>query len=287
MHAEPIFLVNLLFVTTALLYGAASVLFIAYLGGSEKVVSAGRIAPRLVGVAAVLHTVHLVVASVVYRVCPVEGVHFAMSVVSVVTCGAYLAMRVRYRIDVVGAFVAPFALTFFLASRFVGMGGAGDEPTSRMTRAILPIHVTVNVVGEALFMLSFAAAVAYLVQEKQLKAKRKGGLLQKLPPLDALDRAEHRFLLAGFPFLTIGILTGTTWARKVEAGSSAEIARAVFGYASWFLFAAVLLLRAAAGWRGRRAAYGTIAGFGFAVLLLVFYLFRTTQSGGPIAAALP
>ena len=31
---------------------------------------------------------------------------------------------------------------------------------------------------------------------------------------------------------------------------------------SWSLFGLVLLLRAAAGWRGRRAAYGTIAGFG-------------------------
>ncbi|MEA2751833.1 MAG: hypothetical protein QOI41_5976, partial [Myxococcales bacterium] len=30
----------------------------------------------------------------------------------------------------------------------------------------------------------------------------------------------------------------------------------------------------AAGWRGRRAAYGTIAGFGFAVLVLVVYLVR-------------
>jgi ABC-type uncharacterized transport system permease subunit len=40
----------------------------------------------------------------------------------------------------------------------------------------------------------------------------------------------------------------------------------------------VLLLRAAAGWRGRRAAYGTIAGFGFALLVLLVYLLRSTAT---------
>jgi hypothetical protein len=39
----------------------------------------------------------------------------------------------------------------------------------------------------------------------------------------------------------------------------------------------VLLQRAAAGWRGRRAAYGTIAGFGVAVLVLILYLLRSAQ----------
>jgi hypothetical protein len=42
------------------------------------------------------------------------------------------------------------------------------------------------------------------------------------------------------------------------------------------LAAGVLFLRASAGWRGRRAAYGTIAGFGFALLVLALYTFRAS-----------
>ena len=53
-----------------------------------------------------------------------------------------------------------------------------------------------NLLGVALFSLAFAAAVAYLVQEKQLKKKRLEGIFQRLPPLDSLDKAEHKFLLA-------------------------------------------------------------------------------------------
>jgi ABC-type uncharacterized transport system permease subunit len=277
---------EVLFFTTALVYVAASIVFLAYLMGSDRVPYALTIGPRLVAVGAALHAAHIVVASLVYRVCPVEGMHFAMSVVSVVACGIYLAIRTRYRLHVVGAFVAPLALTFLLASRFVAIGATSDD-SAGIRSALLPIHITANLLGEALFLLAFAAAVAYLVQERRLKKKRLVGLVQRLPPLDALDRAEHRFLLAGFPLLTIGILTGTLWAQKVESGSPADIARAVFGYVSWLLFAGVLLLRAAAGWRGRKAAYGTIAGFGFALLVLVLYLLRSLHPAATVAATLP
>ena len=131
--------------------------------------------------------------------------------------------------------------------------------------------------GIALFVLAGAAAVLYLLQERRLKSKRPGGKGQ-LPALDALDRAEHRFLVAGFPLLTVGILSGTFWARQLEFGTADEVGRIVFGYATWLLIASVLLLRAAAGWRGRRAAYGTIAGLLCAGMVLVFYLVRPAAS---------
>jgi ABC-type uncharacterized transport system permease subunit len=280
---------DLLFLATALAYFGASALFVGFLAGiTWPRAAATNVTPRialvLVAIGTVLHAGHIVVSSLVLHVCPVEGMHFAMSVLSMFACVAYLAMRRRWRIDVVGAFVAPVALTFLLASRFV----AADvgEPSTRVKSAILPLHVTVNLLGDGLFTLAFAAAVAYLVQEKQLKKKHLSGIFQRLPPLDALDKAEHRFLLAGFPLLTIGILTGTIWARRVELGSTADLTRAAFGYVTWLLFAGVLLLRAAAGWRGRRAAYGTIAGFGFAVLVLILYLVRSMSLGGHEVAGL-
>jgi ABC-type uncharacterized transport system permease subunit len=268
---------DLLFAGTAALYLTATGFFVAYLTGRAP----GALAwgPRLVAGGAALHATHVVVASLVLNVCPVRGIHFFLSVVSMLSCVAYLAARVRWKLDVVGAFVAPLSLTFLLASRVV----AASPPSAAVHGAILPIHVLVNLLGEALFTLAFAAAVVYLLAERRLKQKRLGGVFERLPPLDALDRAEHGFLLAGFPLLTVGILTGTLWAHRVEGGSVSDVWRAAFGYATWALFAAVLLLRAAAGWRGRRAAYGTIAGFGFAVIVLVIYLLR---SAGAAAVAM-
>lgn len=260
---------ELLFYLTAAVYAAASLLFLRFLARGKGDV--GLLAPRLVGAGAALHALHIVVASLVLRVCPVEGIHFPMSVAAMAMSVAYVLARKRLKVEVAGAFIAPLALTSLLASRFVG-GGA--EPGARIKSAILPFHVTTNLFGVALFTLASSAATLYLIQEHLLKKKRIDGVFRRLPPLDVLDRAEHRFLLAGFPLLTIGIITGTLWARRVEMGAPGEVLRAVFGYVTWLVIAAVLFLRAAAGWRGRRAAYGTIAGFGFAVAVLMLYLLR-------------
>jgi ABC-type uncharacterized transport system permease subunit len=261
---------ELLFYCTAAIYVVAGVLFLNYLARGKGDV--GVLGPRLIGLGAVLHAGHIVIASLVLKKCPVEGIHFPMSVASMSMCVAYVLARKRFKIEVAGAFVAPLALTSLLASHFVGR----DEPTQPIKSAILPFHVTTNLFGVALFTLAFSSATLYLIQERLLKRKRIDGVFRRLPPLDVLDRAEHRFLLAGFPLLTIGIITGTLWARRVEMGASSEVLRAVFGYVTWLVIAGVLFLRAAAGWRGRRAAYGTIAGFGFAVAILLFYLLRSS-----------
>ncbi len=270
---------EVLFYLTAAAYVAASVLFLRFLARGKGDV--GLLAPRLVGIGAALHATHIVVASLVLRVCPVEGIHFPMSVAAMAMSVAYVLARKRLKVEVAGAFIAPLALTSLLASRFVG-GGA--EPGARIKSAILPFHVTTNLFGVALFTLASSAATLYLIQEHLLKKKRIDGVFRRLPPLDVLDRAEHRFLLAGFPLLTIGIITGTLWARRVEMGAPSEVLRAVFGYVTWLVIAAVLFLRAAAGWRGRRAAYGTIAGFGFAVVVLMLYLLRAPAPNTATAA---
>ena len=275
-----VYAADALFLAASLAYFGATFLFLRVLLGTNRAPAA--YGARLIAVGAALQGVHVIVWSLVLHACPVKGIHFPMSVFAVITCAAYLLMRVRYRIDVVGAFVAPLALTSLLASRFVG-GGALVEQTPRLKSALLPIHITANILGVALFSLAFGTATLYLVQERLLKSKRIDGLFQRLPSLDVLDRAEHGFLLAGFPLLTIGILIGTLWARQVEMGGPADILRAALGYLTWLLIAGVLLLRAAAGWRGRRAAYGTIAGFGFAILVLLLYLLRDMGTAAHVA----
>ncbi len=263
---------GILLVLTSLSYLAATLVYFAFLLNGRGASTVNRVGARLLALGASLHAAHICVASLYLHICPVEGIHFPVSVVAMLMCVVFLALRKRVRADVLGAFVAPFALTALFASR---MSGGPSADTGHVRNVLLPLHVFVNVGGLAMFGLAFSAASLYLVQERLLKRKRVEGLFQRLPPLDALDRAEHRFLLGGFPLLTVGILTGTAWARKVEMGGTADVLRFGFGYAAWILIASVLVLRAAAGWRGRRAAYGTIAGFGFAMLAMLVYLVRS------------
>ncbi len=265
-----------MFAIAVVLYGAAATLFyVEVVKGGERRLTRGKTPPRVLAGAATAHAVYVVHASLVAHVCPIHSMTFTLSVASLLATGVYLGARLRFRIHALGLVVAPTGLVLTLTTFFLGRA----QPGQRLPASFIGLHVLANLVGDALFFLACGAAVMYLVQERRLKDKKalpRGGL----PPLDSLDRAAHRFLVAAFPFITVGLATGTVWAEQLESGSPDEILRAVFGYATWLLIAGVLLLRVLAGWSGRRAAYGTVAGFFCAVMVLVVYLVRPLLRDG-------
>lgn len=256
-------------------YSVASTLFFLELARREGAPLAKRWAPIVLGAGAVVHTLHVVAASASTHRLPLESLHFSLSLSALMAIVAYLVLRRSMRIHAIGAFVAPLALTFLVGAQFVAIG----EPATPLPRSFLMLHVAANLLGIGFFLLAGGASVFYLVQERRLKEKRAMPSA-KLPPLDALDVTEHRLLLAGFPLLTLGIATGALWAAELEHGGGAEVARAILAYATWLLVAGVLLLRAVAGWRGRRAAYGTIAGVFCMVLVILVYAVRPAMGAG-------
>ena len=87
-------------------------------------------------------------------------------------------------------------------------------------------------------------------------------------------------LLAGFPLLTFGIVSGAVFAARLDAQTGASLARAALAYTTWLLVAGVLVLRALAGWRGRRAAYGTLAGVACVLIVIGIYVAHSGSRGG-------
>lgn len=234
------------------------------------------LAPYLLGGGALGHLAYVMMASFVANVCPIRSVHFILSIASLFAVATYLVLRRRFDIDALGLLVGPLGLAFLLGTYFLGK--PASEP--RFSMLFITMHVLANLLGVALFVLAGGAAGLYLVQERRIKVKKRvAAHIHSLPPLDTLDHAVHRFLVAGFPLLTLGIITGTYWAKKLEMGSPEVVMRTIFGYATWFLIAGVLLLRALAGWRGRRAAYGTIAGLVCVAAVLLIYLVRPDGAG--------
>ena len=263
---------DLLMVVTALAYAVASGLYFQQLAGRERGV---RLARPILASAAVFHLAQFFVSSANATVCPIKGVNVATSLMALVAVSIFFVVSRVKKLEVVGAFVAPQALAAVVASRLSG----SPDATPAVRSAVLPLHIVAVLLGTALFAVASALAATYLLQEKQLKKKQLGGMLGKLPALDVLDRASHRFLLAGFPLLTIGILTGLLWIGHA-GGTKLAIVRQILAYVAWIVFATVLLMRSAGGWRGRRAAWGTIAGAACAFLVYVIYLVRNATGAG-------
>jgi ABC-type uncharacterized transport system permease subunit len=217
-----------------------------------------------------------VMASLLLNLCPVESLHFGLSFSALVAVGAYLLLYRRANLFATGAVIAPVALTFLVGAEFVGTGSTEGPNVSR---PFLAFHIAANVLGVGLFVVAGASGLLYLFQDRRLKHKLGGGFGARLPSLDALDSATHRLLIAGFPLLTFGVVTGAVFSRHLESLEGAALARTLLGVATWILLAGVLLLRRLAGVRGRRAAYGTLAGVVCVLLVLVVYAVRPGGHG--------
>ena len=94
-----------------------------------------------------------------------------------------------------------------------------------------------------------------------------------------LDSLSFRASLVGFTLLTVGVVTGALWMAREHAGRAMLQPAPLMGVATWWVFASILGLRVMSGWRGRRAAQGTIVGFLCAVSVLAFYAIRAASGG--------
>jgi ABC-type uncharacterized transport system permease subunit len=174
----------------------------------------------------------------------------------------------KLRLTVLGAFITPVTLLLFLAA---GLRSSVAPVPEHVRSALLPLHVAVNVLGIAAFALAFAAAVGYVIQEQLLRRKHVIGVFQRLPALDVLDSLGFKLVTIGFPLFTLGLLTGSI--RVVREGFGLSAGQG-FALLAWLFFGCVLLARAAAGWRGRRAAIGTMLGFLFAMAAIGGYVLQ-------------
>jgi ABC-type uncharacterized transport system permease subunit len=265
-----------LFALAVASYAVAGGLYVAHLLRGEHPRAGLAWAPRLLGVGALLHLVHLVLDSTVAHRCPVFSLHAALGLVSLVAVVAYLGLARGRRLEAVGGFVAAAAILFMVAGETITA-----HPPGRVDRRLLALHITANLLGLGVLLLAGAASGFYLWQARRLKEKRALALGPKLPPLEALDAVVHRLLWIGLPLLTVGIVTGMVVISQAAVVSPGEALRASFSYASWLLVVGVLVLRQAGRWRGRRPAYATLGGALCILVVICLYVGRALWGGGP------
>lgn len=250
-------------------YSVASTLYFLELTRG-RAPSAPIVASRALLVGVAFHAVHLEAVFWLRPISPLAGIHFTLSAATLVTTIAFLTLRERWKLDALGAFVGPLALTFLIAAQFVDAG----EPPLGVSRLLLFLHVTSNLLGLGFVLLAGGASAFYLFSERRLKNKKHVQAKGQLPSLDALDLVGHRLLLIGFPLLSVGVVSGGVFFAQLGSLSGLSFVRAGLGYVTWGLVAGVLFARAVFGYRGRRAAYGTLLGVLFLSLVLFIYLIK-------------
>lgn len=264
----------MLFNLAILAYICAAGLALAYLIQREEMIH------RLASLAAlagwIAQTVGMLLLSLEVGRPPLGTLSEAIAVAVWVVVPLEMWIERQYGVKVLGAFVFPIVLLLSLkagTARPLSLGPA-------LQNAWIWIHIALALVGVAAFVLNFAGAVMYLIQERQLKAKRPGPLYYRLPSLETLDRLTYRTLALGFPFLTTGLVLGALSAPAAWGGVLTFDPLALLSFVAWLIYAGTLAGRAAGGWRGRRAAYFAIVGFVALVLTLGAGLFLPGRHAG-------
>jgi cytochrome c-type biogenesis protein CcsB len=194
-----------------------------------------------------------------------------------ITCMAVLVLvvvSVRYQAYYMGLFVLlPVVLGLGIDLTVI------YTPAGQLVPALqsywIAIHVTAMIVAAGLFIFGAVVTTIYLLadrNERRLAAGRpswSAGILQHLPGPAILDRLSYRTILFGFPVWTFGVMAGAIWADHAWGRYWGWDPKETWSFITWVVYAGFLHARATGGWRGRRAAWIHLAGFGCLMFNLI------------------
>ena len=92
--------------------------------------------------------------------------------------------------------------------------------------------------------------------------------LGKLKLLQSLDNWSYRIIGLGFPFLTIGIISGGVWANEAWGSYWSWDPKETWALITWLVFATYLHARITKGWEGKRTAI--LGSLGFFVIWICY-----------------
>lgn len=225
-------------------------------------------------IAIVSYTLYLIFRGFIIRHFPVTSVHEGLVLLCLLLGILFLVFFHKYKLKVVGVFLAPLATFFSLIALLM------KQPPMPVLNTLqsfwLPIHVGSIFIGNALFSLSFVFSVVYIIENFRLKKKKFDNFGKQFPSLTTLDNINYMCIVYGFPFMTLGMITGAIWAQYAVGSYWNNDPKEIWSLITWMLYAAILHCRLISGWRGKKIAVFSIVAF----LVLVFsfvgvtYLFK-------------
>jgi cytochrome c-type biogenesis protein CcsB len=217
----------------------------------------------------VLHTVALITDWTGEGRYPLFGLRETLSFLAWTLVVVYGLIIYRYRTQALGSFTLPLvAVLTFIASVTRDTSAATGTVTDVNAAWLFPIHTTLLIFAYAAFFVVFIASVMYLLQERELKLKTFSAIFHRLPSLTTINDIATTTVGIGWTLLTLGILTGMVWSSSRDNRLWHNDPKEIFAALTWLLYLILILYRASAGWRGRRAAWMGVVGF--ALVLCTF-----------------
>lgn len=252
-----------------------------YLGGvlysfyafATKAARPGYELPLIVWLGFITHTMAILIGWRQAGHFPIVNPREVSSFIAWAIVAYFLVTSRRYQTRALPTFLLPLVYLFALVSMILPESSQplpvaleGAIAANTFTKIIFPVHVTLVIFSYAAFVLTFVCGVMYLIQEHELKAKHFGAAFQRLPALNTCDEIGYRSLTVGFVLLTLGVVTGIFWNNQRDGRYWHNDPKEVMALVTWLVYLFIMHYRLMAGWRGRRVAWLSIAGFAVVML---------------------
>ncbi len=147
----------------------------------------------------------------------------------------------------------------------------------------LMMHVSMMMISYAILIIGSLLSILYLFfnieneKNKTILIEKNSNLLintssninsSKFALLQTIDIWSYRVIGLGFPFLTIGIISGAVWANEAWGSYWSWDPKETWALITWLTFAIYLHSRLLKGWEGKKAAI--IGSCGFFVIWICY-----------------
>jgi cytochrome c-type biogenesis protein CcsB len=190
--------------------------------------------------------------------------------------GIYLLLEITWRERRAGVFVMALAL---LTATYAFSRPASEQAINPLLPALrsawLQVHVLSSLVGYGAFSVAAGLGLIRLLPDRVEPA----ATLSKLPAAADIERTMVRTVTLGFPWLTLGLLSGAIWAQQAWGRYWGWDPKESWALITWGWYLLILHLRPQHTWRGRRLAGLVVAGFGLVLFTFIGvpWLVRTVR----------
>ena len=209
----------------------------------------------------------------------------------------YLYVEVKLKSKLIGSIIIPITV---LINGFANLTLSPEmQKTSPLVPALqsnwLMMHVSMMLLSYSTLIIGSLFCIMFLVisryQEINLKTNTNSPLsfynvmldyyeanlitpsnevseFGRLKLLQSLDNWSYRIIGLGFPFLTIGIISGGIWANEAWGSYWSWDPKETWSFITWLIFATYLHARITKGWEGKKTAI--LGSLGFFVIWICY-----------------
>ncbi len=180
---------------------------------------------------------------------------------------AYLIIEWLTRERSMGLWVLGLSFLFQVlsATQLYGESAGADVPKT----PVVVLHVVLALVGYCALSLSAAFSVMYLAKYHQLKARRWGLIVDRLPSLDQLERLGYRAIHFGVGFLLVGLVTGEWLLFQEEKRLVWADSKIIVSVLTCGVYCLAILMRQRLAIQGKRFALLSLIGFAIVLFSLL------------------